>query len=220
VGSTQTAHTATAVAHPNIALIKYWGKSSDLRFNEPAVSSLSITLDTLRTTTRLQFDASLKEDELTLNGERNHSKQPRISANLDKLRSIAGVNWRCVIETENNFPTGAGLASSASGFAALVAAGNLALNLRLSLKQQSMLARSMSGSAARSIEGGFVKIALPDSGEHQTDFGRAFAEQVADRDHWPLEVCVAVVSEQEKAIGSTEGMELSLIHISEPTRPY
>lgn len=200
---------ASAIAHPNIALIKYWGKASDLHFNEPAVSSLSITLDILQTQTTLMFDESLSEDVLLLNGVEDRAKLPRISQNLDKLRTLAGVNTRCKIDTQNNFPTGAGLASSASGFAALVSAGNLALGLNLSLKEQSMLARSMSGSAARSIQGGFVKIALPDAEAQHPNFGSAFAEQIAEREYWPLEVCVAIVSEQEKAIGSTEGMELS-----------
>jgi len=206
---------ASAIAHPNIALIKYWGKASDMRFNEPAVSSLSITLDTLKTETTLCFDPSLESDQLFLNGEENTSKLPRISSNLDKLRELAGVNTACRIETENNFPTGAGLASSASGFAALVAAGNAALALDLNNQKLSMLARAMSGSAARSIEGGFVKIALSDAEAHQMHFGSAFAEQIASPAHWPLEICVAVVSEKEKDIGSTEGMELS-----RKTSPY
>lgn len=208
---------ALAVAHPNIALIKYWGKASDLRHNEPAVSSLSITLDALQTETRLTFSDSFEEDRLRLNGVEDVGKLPRIQANLDKLRRLAGVSTRCFIESDNNFPTGAGLASSASGFAALVAAGNRALNLNLSDKQQTMLARSMSGSAARSIHGGFVKIALADTATTQSDevFGAAYAEQFAPAEHWPLEVCVGIISEEEKAIGSTEGMERSRL-----TSPY
>lgn len=209
MGSSFSSATASAIAHPNIALIKYWGKASDPHFNEPAVSSLSITLDTLQTHTRLYFDSALQKDELILNGVENPKKLVRVSKNLDKLRTLARCDLACRIETDNNFPTGAGLASSASGFAALVSAGNHALKLQLSLQQQSMLARAMSGSAARSIEGGFVKIALPDALEHQAHFGSAFAEQVAPPEHWPLEVCVVIVSEQEKTIGSTEGMELS-----------
>lgn len=207
--------TAFAAAHPNIALIKYWGKSSDLTHNEPAVSSLSVTLDTLLTETRLTFDPSLSEDVLILNGVVDRKKQGRISFNIDKLRHIAGVSTRCRVETTNNFPTGAGLASSASGFAALVAAGNRALDLHLSGRQQTMLSRSMSGSAARSIHGGFVKIALADSSTADPVYGSAYAEQFATADYWPLEVCVGVVSEEEKSVGSTEGMERS-----RETSPY
>ena len=213
--SSQSVRSASAIAHPNIALIKYWGKSSSTDFNEPAVSSLSITLDTLETRTHLSFDSSLPEDELFLNGTVDRGKLQRVSCNLDKLRAIADLATRCRIETENNFPTGAGLASSASGFAALVCAGNAALELNLGKREQSMLARAMSGSAARSIDGGFVKISLLDALEHQEHFGAAYAEQIAEANHWPLEICVAIVSEEEKTIGSTEGMERSRL-----TSPY
>ena len=207
--------TAQAIAHPNIALIKYWGKLSNNEHNEPAVSSLSITLDTLETKTRLTFDTALVQDEFFLNGSRDNKKLTRVTQNLDKLRTLADIKTHCKIESENNFPTGAGLASSASGFAALVVAGDKALNLNLDFQKKSMLARSMSGSAARSIGGGFVKIFLPNKQEDHPQFGSTYAEKVADQNHWPLEICVAVVSEKEKSIGSTEGMEASRF-----TSPY
>ncbi len=206
--------TAKALAHPNIALIKYWGKAEGPG-NEPAVSSLSLTLDTLSTETTLRFDPDLKQDELILNGESNGEKLARISKNLDLMRTLADDRTPCRIESDNNFPTGAGLASSASGFAALVCAANKALSLNLSLKRQSMLARSMSGSAARSMYGGFVKISLADAESSATDFGAAFAAPIAEASHWPLEVCVGVVSEKEKSVGSTEGMQRSKL-----TSPY
>lgn len=207
--------TACAFAHPNIALIKYWGKSPELTHNEPAVASLSITLDTLQTETRVSFDSSLSKDVLELNGRIDIAKLPRISAAVDQLRSIAGVNTHCKIESTNNFPTGAGLASSASGFAALVMACDRALSLNLNFQQLSMLSRSMSGSAARSIGGGFVKIRRQKEVSLDAVYGSHFAEQFAGPEHWPLEVCVGVVSEKEKAIGSTEGMERSRL-----TSPY
>ena len=139
MGSNNEVRTAAALAHPNSALIKYWGKATDARLNEPAVASLSITLSELATHTRLIFDPTLTADQLFLNGREDTCKQPRISENLDKLRRLAGVTTRCRIETENNFPTGAGLASSASGFAALVAAADRALDLRLDVRRQTML---------------------------------------------------------------------------------
>ncbi len=201
---------AEAVAHPNIALIKYWGKAGDLHTNEPAVASLSITLDTLQTRTRLTFDAALESDTLILNGQRDERRLPRISEALDRLRALGNTSLRCEVETENNFPTGAGLASSASGFAALVVAGNTALGLELSLREQSMLARAMSGSAARSLFGGFARIALTEAlNPPDPTFGSAYAQPILEASHWPLEVCVAVVSDREKPVGSTEGMELS-----------
>jgi len=208
--------TAFAQAHPNIALIKYWGKTADLKYNEPAVASLSITLDTLLTETRVRFDPSLSGDEFVLNGQLDIKKGTRISASIDVMRKLANITTHCRIESSNNFPTGAGLASSASGFAALVGACDRALQLNLSLTQQSMLARSMSGSAARSIYGGFAKISLADSSSSSDPiFGRSTAEPILPAEHWPLEVCVGVVSEKEKAIGSTEGMERSRL-----TSPY
>ena len=206
---THAAKRARALAHPNIALIKYWGKAADLRDNEPAVSSLSITLDTLVTDTELCFAPDLTSDQLVLNGRQADEKLPRISRNLDRLRTLSGCPWHCRINSTNNFPTAAGLASSASGFAALVEAGNAALELQLDFRQKSMLARAMSGSAARSVGGGFVKIYLPHGREAEPGFGRTFAETVAEPSHWPLEICVAIVSEAEKAVGSTDGMELS-----------
>lgn len=208
-------HQASAKAHPNIALIKYWGKAPQTTTNEPAVSSLSITLDTLETFTHLDFSADLSEDTLRLNGVDDKRKLPRISGALDMVRQLAGTTMRCRVETENNFPTGAGLASSASGFAALAVAANAALDLNLTTRQQSKLARAMSGSAARSLMGGFSKIHLPNASPEPAPLGAAFAEAVAPASHWPLEVCVGIVSEQEKTIGSTTGMENSRL-----TSPY
>ena len=204
---TNSIKTAKARAHPNIALIKYWGKADLNSFNEPAVASLSLTLDTLATETRVTFSNEFSSDRLILNGKEDARKLTRISESVDKLRKLAAVSTSCLVETENNFPTGAGLASSASGFAALVAATDFALGLKLSLREQSMLARSMSGSAARSIFGGFAKIALRNSSDEQTAFGRCYAEPIVDSGYWPLEVCVGIISEEEKSVGSTEGME-------------
>ena len=207
--------TATATAHPNIALIKYWGKAVSNSTNEPAVSSLSITLDTLVTETTVRFDPALSADSLLLNGIEDRRRLPRISAALDTLRSVAGVTDFCEVVSNNNFPTSAGLASSASGFAALVAATNCALNMGLNARQQSMLARGMSGSAARSVFGGFAKIQCQPGLSALSPWGAAYAEPVAPSSHWPLAVCIGIASETEKAIGSTEGMERSRL-----TSPY
>ena len=107
--------TATATAHPNIALIKYWGKAASNNTNEPAVSSLSITLDTLVTETTVRFDPALSTDKLVLNGAEDRRRLPRISAALDTLRNVSGITHYCEVVSSNNFPTSAGLASSASG---------------------------------------------------------------------------------------------------------
>ncbi|MGH8496465.1 MAG: diphosphomevalonate decarboxylase [Gammaproteobacteria bacterium] len=190
---------ATAVAQPNIALVKYWGKRNE-QLNLPAVGSLSITLDALHTRTRVVFDASLHSDRFSLNG--SPACAARISACLDPMRALAGTRMRVSIETENDFPTAAGLASSAAGFAALVVAANAALGLELTPRALSMYARRGSGSAARSIFGGFVEMAR---GERD-DGTDAVARPLLDAHDWPLAVVIAVTSVAAKAVGSTDGM--------------
>ncbi|MDH3588626.1 MAG: diphosphomevalonate decarboxylase [Gammaproteobacteria bacterium] len=195
---------ATARAHPNIALVKYWGKR-DTRLNLPAVGSISITLDTLHTTTEVKFDAELTGDSVLLNDKVNVAEAERVIACVDLLREIAGVQTCVEVRSSNNFPTGAGLASSASGFAALVTAVDAALNLKLSKAKLSELARRGSGSAARSIFGGFVEMRLG----VESDGSDCVAGPLLDASDWPLAVTVGVVSHAAKDVGSTEGMELT-----------
>ena len=140
---------ARARAGANFALVKYWGKA-DARLNVPAVGSISITLDALFTETEVALAPALAADELTLDGKRRDEDLPKISACVDLLRGRAGVDTRVRIASRNNFPTGAGLASSASGFAALVRAAEAAFGLALSPRERSIVARQGSGSAARS----------------------------------------------------------------------
>lgn len=192
---------AAAQAHPNIALIKYWGKR-DLPLNLPVVGSLSITLDTLWTRTEVRFAPDLAADRLSLNGREDAKQLKKVSACLDLLRARAGTTERAEILSRNNFPTGAGLASSASGFAALVLAADAALGLNLGNAELSAYARRGSGSAARSIFGGYVEWA---HGE-KADGSDSIARPVLPAEAWPLRVAVAITSTAEKAIGSTEGM--------------
>ncbi|WP_293368353.1 diphosphomevalonate decarboxylase [Nevskia sp.] len=192
---------AAAQAHPNIALIKYWGKR-DLPLNLPVVGSLSITLDTLWTRTSVRFGNDLLTDRLSLNGREDAKQLRKVSACLDLLRARAGTEARAEVVSHNNFPTGAGLASSASGFAALVVAADAALGLGLPQGTLSEFARRGSGSASRSIFGGYVEWAL---GE-RPDGEDSVARPILDAQAWPLRVAVAITSTAEKAIGSTEGM--------------
>ena len=192
---------AAAQAHPNIALIKYWGKR-DVPLNLPVVGSLSITLDTLWTRTSVRFGTDLTADRLSLNGREDAKQLRKVSACLDLLRARAGTQARAEVVSHNNFPTGAGLASSASGFAALVMAADAALGLDLPHATLSEFARRGSGSASRSIFGGYVEWAL---GE-RADGEDSVARPILDADAWPLRVAVAITSTAEKAIGSTEGM--------------
>lgn len=150
--------TATAIAHANIALVKYWGKR-DPALNLPAAGSLSLTLAALTTTTTVAFDPSLKCDALILDGKGASEKECRqLSAWLDLVRPLAGSSDFARVESANNFPTASGLASSASGYAALALAASSALGLALGSRELSILARRGSGSAARSIFGGLVRM--------------------------------------------------------------
>ncbi len=200
----------TAKARSNIALVKYWGKA-DEALKIPAVGSISITLDALWSETRVVFDDALAADELALGGVSRPAQLARVSACLDVLRELAGVGWRARVESRNNFPTGAGLASSASGFAALTAAGAKALGLGLGARELSIVARRGSGSAARSIFGGFVEMHAGSRG----DGADSYAEPLLDAAEWPLEVVVAVSARGEKEVGSGAGMAAS-----ERSSPY
>jgi diphosphomevalonate decarboxylase len=195
---------AAAKARSNIALVKYWGKRARA-LNLPAVGSLSITLDGLWSQTSVEFDAALEHDDFVLDGNRRAEQLARVSACLDILRAMAHTKVRARIVSENNFPTAAGLASSASGFAALVAAAARALGLSLSARELSIVARRGSGSAARSIFGGYVEMHLG----ARDDGSDSYAEQLYDGSHWPLEVIVAVTARGPKAVGSAAGMSLS-----------
>jgi diphosphomevalonate decarboxylase len=191
----------TAIAHPNIALVKYWGKA-DVARNLPAVGSISITLDTLVTTTRVRFDAGGDSDELSLDGKQaSDERTARARTCLDLFRRFRPELPAVVVESENSFPTAAGLASSASGFAALVTAVNAGLESPLGEDRLAEIARACSGSSPRSLYGGFVELAL--AGDSTT------VRPILDRREWPLEVLIAVTSKAAKKVGSTDGMELT-----------
>ena len=195
---------AAVRARANIALIKYWGKA-DVALNVPAVGSISIALDGLWSETEVEFDESLSADTLVLDGQSRSEQLARVTQCLDLLRARADVESCARGISHNNFPTGAGLASSASGFAALATAAARALDLEISPRSLSIIARQGSGSAARSIFGGFVEMhagLLPDG----TD---SFAEPLLAADVWPLEVVIAITERGEKAVGSRAGMEQS-----------
>ncbi len=194
---------ATASAHPNIAFVKYWG-NRDEPLRLPANPSLSMNLAGLETVTTVEFVEGLTEDEVVIGGEaQTGAAQARVSAHLDHLRARAGMAVRARVESRNNFPSGAGIASSASAFAALTLAGAAAAGLSLSEPELSALARLGSGSAARSVPTGFVEWQAGDSPE------TSFAFSIALPDHWALRDVVAVVSKAHKAVGSTGGHALA-----------
>src|SRR5688572_15239895 len=192
-------HTATAQASPNIAFIKYWG-NRDNALRIPMNGSISMNLDGLYTRTTVSFQPSLPFDELIINGhEVMGAGLERVSYILDIVRGMANIHERSEIISENNFPSGAGIASSASAFAALALAGSKATGLNLSEQELSRLARRGSGSASRSIPSGFVEWQAGTSDED------SFAFSIASPDHWKLADCIAIVSTAHKKTGSTEG---------------
>ena len=187
-------------ASPSLALVKYWGKQST-RKNLPATPSLAVTLGGVYTRTRVKTAPS---DSIRLN------EQPveldRFSPLFDMLRRVAGRDVHFQVETENNFPSSAGLASSSSGFAALTVACARILELDLSAAQLSALARTGSASAARSLFGGFT---LLPAGGHQ-------AEQLYGPEYWPeLRILIALASHRAKAVSSRDAMEAT-----RETSPY
>ncbi len=199
---------AAAVAHPNVALSKYWGKREGAG-NFPAVPSLSVTLAGLETRTRVRFDASLADDRVLLNGAPAEGEaRSRAVLLLDRVRAAAGEVRRAEIVSRNDFPTASGLASSASGFAALALAASRAAGLEADAARTSDLARRSSASAARSLYGGFVE--LPAGSAAPREDERLAAQPVAPPDHLPLVVLVCVTTEGAKPVGSTDGMRRTL----------
>jgi diphosphomevalonate decarboxylase len=197
---------AVAVAHPNVALIKYWGKRARAG-NLPATGSLSLVLGGLNTETSVRFDPALARDRVLLDGREDPETTARVTACLDVLRREAGVAAGAVVESRNDFPTGAGLASSASGFAALVTAGAGALGIELPPGRLAEIARLGSGSAPRSLLGGVVLLTNRDE--------TTVCEQIVAPSDWPLEIVVAVTTSGPKGTSSREGMVQS-----EQTSPY
>jgi diphosphomevalonate decarboxylase len=194
---------ATVVACPNIAFIKYWGNLDDtLRL--PANGSISMNLDGLSTRTTVEFDPQRREDEFTLQGSvQTGPAAQRVFDHLNLLRNKAGVAWKARTVSENNFPSGAGIASSASAFAALTAAAAAALGLTLAEKELSILARRGSGSACRSVPDGFVEWFVSNRDEE------SFAKSIAAPDHWALTDLVAIIDPGPKKVGSAEGNALA-----------
>jgi diphosphomevalonate decarboxylase len=197
----------TARAGTNIALVKYWGKR-DKTLNLPAASSLSLTLADLgsETTVRFAVDAGESDgrDGVIFGGSAADSKfAERVRSFLDLVRARAGIALPAEVVTTNTVPTAAGLASSAAGFAALALAASRAAGLHLSAAELSELARRGSGSAARSIFGGFVEM----SAGSRADGSDAVAQDLLGENAWDVRLCVAITAEGAKAIGSTAAME-------------
>jgi diphosphomevalonate decarboxylase len=199
---------ATAVSPANIAFVKYWGVQ-DAVLTLPYNESISMNLDRCLTMTTVEFDARLNADEVTLKLH-GHDEQPatgrafeRVAAQLDRVRALVNVEARARVHSENNFPSDAGIASSAAAFSALTLAAVTALGLDLSERELSVLTRrSGSGSACRSIPTGFVYWR-----NDGTDEG-SYAESIATPDHWALADVVAVVDPGVKSVTSADNHRL------------
>ena len=198
---------ATAIAHPNIAVVKYWGKRN-IDLNLPATPSISVTLDAFHTRTTVKWGA--QQDQLFVND------QPQLGAPLLRvsrfLDRIDPDRPPCTVTSTNNFPTAAGLASSASAFAALTLAATKAAGQKQTMTELSVLARQGSGSACRSLWGGWVEWSMGQAEDGHDSHGHPLAPQ----DHWDIRVVVAMVASGPKPIGSTAGM----IHTEETSPLY
>src|SRR5699024_4397813 len=195
---------ATAKAHTNIAFIKYWGKR-DESLILPMNNSLSLTLDGFHTVTSVDFQDSLSADRFYLNEQlAEGAEKDRVTAFLDRIRAAAGKpDAFAEIHSTNHVPTAAGFASSASGFAALAAAAAKAIGLPVNEQQLSILTRQGSGSACRSIYGGFVEWKKGT----MSDGSDSYAVPIAPAEHWDIRVAAVVLSSAEKKVLSREGMK-------------
>lgn len=194
---------ATAKAHTNIALIKYWGKRNE-ELILPTNNSLSVTLDGLYTETTVHFHHDLEKDLFTLNNEAiSGIAYERVTKYLDLFRKHTGKDMHAEVHSTNHVPTAAGFASSASGFAALAAATAKALQMDLTDIELSKFTRQGSGSACRSIYGGFVEW---EKGQ-KDDGSDSYAIQVAPQNHWDIRVAAVVLTAKEKAVSSRVGMK-------------
>ncbi|APX72806.1 diphosphomevalonate decarboxylase [Companilactobacillus allii] len=195
--------TKTTRAYTNIALIKYWGKK-DTKLKIPYTNSLSLTLDKFYTDTKTEI-IDKDSDEIHLNGKLlNDNESKRITNYLDFIRKNYGFSEHLSVKSINHVPTSAGFASSASGFAALAASINQTMNLNLDNKHLSILARNGSGSASRSIYGGFVEWIAGDNNKN------SYAIPIEEHPNIDLSLLSVVISQDMKKVSSTSGMEISV----------
>ncbi|MGI8420081.1 MAG: diphosphomevalonate decarboxylase [Candidatus Levyibacteriota bacterium] len=193
---------ATAIAPSNIAFIKYWGKKDEV-LRLPANGSISMNLSNLLTTTTIEFSHDFKQDRIAYNGKDETNTASRVIKQLDRIRKLAKITSKAKVVTENNFPAGTGLSSSASGYAALIVAAVGATGLKLTEKELSMLARQGSGSACRSIPDGFVEWKDGDSSE------TSYAVSLHEPSYWDIVDVVGVVSTSPKDVSSSEGQKIA-----------
>jgi diphosphomevalonate decarboxylase len=192
---------ATAIAPSNIAFTKYWGRKDEV-LRLPENGSVSMSLSNLLTTTTVEFSNKYDKDNITINGGGiEQGEAERVIKHLDRVRKIASSvkELKARVVSNNNFPTGTGLSSSASGFAALTLAATKAAGINLSEKELSILARQGSGSACRSIPGGFVEWLDGDTSDS------SYAKTIFSASYWAIADVVAVVSVGRKEVSTSVG---------------
>lgn len=193
---------ATALSHPDVALIKYWGKKSGFEgLRLPANGSISMVLSDLQTVTTVEFSEKYSEDTVAIGQKKISGVQlNRVIEHLDRIRSRAGMALKARVQSDNNFPMSAGISSSASGFSALTVAAVEAAGITMSKKELSILSRKASGSSCRPIMDGFVEWFDGNSDES------SFAESFLPPDHWNIYDVVAIISHKEKTVPTSDGM--------------
>lgn len=189
---------ATAKAPGNIAFIKFWGKK-DPKINLPNNGSLSVCLDGIYTITTVEFSNNINRDEIVIDGEKKHAEWDRLTNHLNNIRKLAGIKHFAKVVSKNNFPNSSGLASSASGFAALSLAGSKAAGLNLSEKELTVFSRLGSGSAARSIPDGFVEWKKGTS--HQS----SYAYSLFPPNYWEISAIITIITQDKKDVSTTTG---------------
>jgi len=197
----------TCTAPVNIAVIKYWGKRNE-KLILPINDSISVTLssDQMHAKTTVARSKSFANDRIWLNGTEENIENPRLANCLKEIRKKAKIDdeEHFHICSENNFPTAAGLASSAAGYACLVYALCKLCKVEGDFSE---IARQGSGSACRSIYGGFVQwhMGAAESGED------SIASVVKEAEHWSdLRILILVVSDERKKVPSSKGMKTSV----------
>ena len=189
----------TAKAPANIAFIKYWGKVNE-KLRLSANSSISMNLSNAYTVTSVDFSKEYESDSLFINDSKvREGELQRVSSHLDLIRKISKTSSFAKVESTNNFPKASGIASSASGFAALTIAASSAAGLNLSEKELSILARLGSGSACRSIPDGFVEWKM---GKTSDD---SYASSIFEPNYWNICDLIVIIGENSKKVSSTEG---------------
>lgn len=190
---------ATAQAGSNVAFVKYWG-ALDPSLHLPLNNSISLTLDQANTIVTVEFSPHVEWDEVVLEGQPAQGRlRERVVRFLDQLRNLAGAQDRARVASRSTFPVATGLAASASLFAGLTVAGLAALGLALHEREASALARLGSGSAARSLFGGWVEWTA--GGRHED----SYAQPLKPADWWPLNDVIVIVSKEPKEASSLAG---------------